>query len=164
MTNPIDSSSFQYPGISPWSPQERASAARNSQSQFPPEIDGVSNKENPTAGTIKKGRLFKECQTCKRRKYVDVSNDPGVSFKAPTSVSPGAEAMAVSAHENQHVANEQGKAMRQGREVVYQTVQVYTGVCPECGRVYVAGGKTTTVTRAKPENPGTVGRNVDLKV
>ena len=54
--------------------------------------------------------------------------------------------------------------MRQGREVVYQTVQVYTGVCPECGRVYVAGGKTTTVTRAKPENPGTVGRNVDLKV
>lgn len=29
-----------------------------------------------------------ECQTCKERKYQDGSNDPGVSFKTPASISP----------------------------------------------------------------------------
>ncbi|MCX5919483.1 MAG: hypothetical protein NTX30_22775, partial [Deltaproteobacteria bacterium] len=101
--------------------------------------------------------------TCKRRKFQDVSNDPSVSFKAPTSIAPGAEAYAVAAHESQHVANEKGKAMRGGREVLYQSVQINTAVCPECGRVYVSGGKTTTVTRQKADPQEMVGRNLDIK-
>jgi hypothetical protein len=70
----------------------------------------------------------------------------------------------VAAHESEHVANEKGKAMRNGREVVSQTVQINTAVCPECGRMYVSGGKTTTVTRANPDDQATKGRNLDLKV
>jgi len=43
------------------------------------------------------------------------------------------------------------KAYREGREVVFQSVQIHTAICPECGRVYVSGGKTTTVTAEKPD-------------
>jgi len=48
--------------------------------------------------------------------------------------------------------------------VVSQTVQINTAVCPECGRRYVSGGKTTTVTRENPDDQATKGRNLDLKV
>lgn len=104
---------------------------------------------------------FKECETCKRRQYQDVSNDPGVSFKTPTHVSPEFAAMAVAAHEQEHVLHEQASAKLEGREIVFQNVQISTGVCPECGRVYVSGGKTTTVTRkaaetAPPQAPGLI--------
>jgi len=61
-------------------------------------------------------------------------------------VAPQAAALAVSAHESQHVQHEQMKAVREGKDVVYQSVQIKTAICPECGRVYVSGGKTTTVT------------------
>ncbi len=89
---------------------------------------------------------IKECQTCNNRKYQDESNDPGVSFKAPAHISPGASAAAVAAHENEHVSHEQAKARREGRKIIFQSVQIYTSVCPECGKVYVSGGKTTTMT------------------
>ncbi len=36
--------------------------------------------------------------------------------------------------------------MQEGKDVVFQSVQIKTAICPECGRVYVSGGKTTTVT------------------
>ncbi|MEG1049949.1 MAG: hypothetical protein RSE24_05345 [Oscillospiraceae bacterium] len=90
-----------------------------------------------------------ECRTCKTRRYMDGSNDPGVSFKSPTSISPGASAGAVAAHENEHVTRNKAKAEEEGREVVSQTVILHTATCPECGVVYTAGGETTTVTRAK---------------
>lgn len=92
-----------------------------------------------------------ECQTCKNRKYQDVSSDPGVSFKTPQSVAPEAAAAAVAGHEGEHVSRERSKAGTEGREVVYQNVSYSTGICPECGKVYVSGGETTTVTRAKPK-------------
>jgi hypothetical protein len=66
-------------------------------------------------------------------------------------VSSQGAALAVSAHESQHVQHEQMKATREGKEVVFQSVQITTGICPECGRVYVSGGKTTTVTMDQPE-------------
>lgn len=93
------------------------------------------------------------CETCQRRKYQDVSTDPGVSFKTAASVAPEASAAVVRAHEGEHVRHQAANADREGREVVYQSVQMYTGVCPECGRTYVAGGKTTTVTRGRPAKP-----------
>ncbi len=164
MIRPIETNYFQYLDNSSLSLPGRVSAGTNPQSQIPPEIDGVTEKESPPSGSKIDKKLFRECQTCKRRKFKDVSNDPSVSFKTPTSVAPGAEAYAVAAHESQHVANEQGNAMREGREVVYQSVQIYTAVCPECGRVYVSGGRTTTMTREKADPLEMVGRNFDRKV
>ncbi len=92
-----------------------------------------------------------ECQTCKNRKYQDGSNDPGVSFKTPTRISPESAASAVRSHEGEHVARERAKAAREGREVVSQSVTYRTGICPECGTPYIAGGTTRTVTKASPE-------------
>ena len=113
------------------------------------QIDSKRSKETEKA--LKRIGI-KECQTCKRRQYRDVSNDPGVSFKFATHVSPEAAAMAVSAHEQEHVLHEQVNAKLQGREIVYQAVQLSTAICPECGRIYVSGGKTITVTRKKEES------------
>ncbi|MCR2025607.1 hypothetical protein [Anaerotruncus colihominis] len=98
-----------------------------------------------------------ECQTCKERKYQDGSNDPGVSFKTPTNISPERAASAVRGHEMEHVVREQAKAQREGRKVVSQTVTIHTGICPECGDVYVSGGttRTTTAKAAKAEQPQT---------
>ena len=44
-----------------------------------------------------------ECQTCKERKYQDGSDDPGVSFKTPTSIAPEQAAAAVRGHENEQI-------------------------------------------------------------
>ena len=89
-----------------------------------------------------------ECQTCKERKYQDGSDDPGVSFKTPTSVAPEQAAGAVRGHENEHVVREQAKARKEDRKVVSQSVTYHTGICPECGTTYVSGGTTRTVTKA----------------
>lgn len=87
-----------------------------------------------------------ECQTCKNRKYQDGSDDPGVSFKTATRLSPERAASAVRGHEMEHVTREQAKAEREGRKVVQQSVTIHTAICPECGDVYVSGGTTRTVT------------------
>lgn len=90
-----------------------------------------------------------ECKTCKERKYQDGSNDPGVSFKTPTHIDPGQSASAVRGHEMEHVVNERARAKNEGRRVISQTVSMQTGICPECGRVYTAGGVTRTTTAAE---------------
>lgn len=89
-----------------------------------------------------------ECRTCQSRKYVDGSSDPGVSFKAPTHVSLQSSGAAVMAHEQEHVTRERAKAQREDRKVIAQSVQVFIDICPECGRAYTSGGKTTTVTKS----------------
>ena len=112
-----------------------------------------------------KNRGIKECQSCKNREYVDVSNDPGVSFKSPTKVAPSQAASAVSAHEGEHVTNEQARAKEEGREVISQTVVLHSDICKECGRPYVSGGTTRTVTGNKTPsqiNPDPRGQNIDL--
>ena len=103
-------------------------------------VDGVG--ESGFGGKVEP----RECETCKRREYQDGSNDPGVSFKTPTHLSPEQAGFAVRAHEREHVTREQAKAVREGREVVSQSVSIHTAICPECGRVYVSGGTTRTVT------------------
>ena len=87
-----------------------------------------------------------ECQTCKNRKYKDVSNDPSVSFQTPTNINPGQSAAMVRAHESEHVSNEKAKAEEEGRRVISQTVTLESSICPECGRIYISGGVTKTVT------------------
>jgi hypothetical protein len=109
----------------------------------------------PTAASTAKSAEVKPpgpCQTCAHRKYVDQSNDAGVSFKAPAHIPAAAAGAVVSAHEHEHVSRNQAAAQAEGREVVSQTVQIHTARCPECGRIYVAGGTTTTTTRSVPQS------------
>jgi len=105
------------------------------------EIKTGSNKTSPITGK-------KECQACKSRKYADVSGDATVSFQTPTQLSPAAAEVAVRAHEQQHVSHEQARAKEEGRRVVSQDVVIHYAICPECGRMYVAGGTTVTATRS----------------
>lgn len=93
------------------------------------------------------------CQTCEERKYQDGSDDSSVSYQTPTRIDPDAAQAAVRSHELEHVSHEQAKAQREGRKVVSQTVTLHTDICPECGRVYVSGGTTRTVTKeiSQPE-------------
>ena len=113
--------------------------------------DGVQQAENPALSESKSAQEVMEegeCQTCKERKYQDGSDDPGVSFKTPTNIAPEQATSAVRGHENEHVVREQAKAQREDRKVVSQSVTYHTSICPECGKVYVSGGTTRTVTRA----------------
>ena len=109
-----------------------------------------------------------ECQTCKNRKYQDGSNDPGVSFKTPTRLSPEQAAYAVRSHEAEHVAHAWAQAQREDKEVVSQSVTYHTGICPECGRTYLAGGNTRTTFRSSPETyeeePVKKGAFIDISV
>lgn len=92
-----------------------------------------------------------ECQTCKNRKYVDGSNESDVSFKSPGHVSPEASYGAVTAHEQQHVSNAIAEGSEENKELVSVSVRIKMERCPECGKVYAAGGETTTVIKtSKP--------------
>lgn len=93
-----------------------------------------------------------ECQTCEERKYQDGSDDMGVSFQTPTNIKPEQAASAVRGHEMEHVYREQAKADREGRKVVSQSVTMHTEICPECGKAFVSGGTTRTVTKADTGN------------
>ena len=110
--------------------------------------------KNPGESTEKQaGRKSSpaECETCKNRKYQDGSDDPGVSFKMATGVDPKLAQAAVRGHENEHVVRERAKAIQEDRKVVSQSVSYRSAICPECGKVYIAGGTTRTVTVNKPE-------------
>ena len=110
----------------------------------------------PQDDQVKAGRKSSpsECETCKSRKYQDGSNEGDVSFKAPGHISPQASAGTVRAHELQHVNNAYEKAAKSNGEVRSATVTLKTGVCPECGTTYVAGGETrTAIAYPSKENP-----------
>ncbi len=97
-----------------------------------------------------------ECECCRNRKYVDGSTDGSVSYQTPTHISPEDSAAKVMAHEQEHVVNEQLYAEQAGREVLSQSVQLDSAICPECGTSYVSGGMTTTVTAPKSEHQFTL--------
>lgn len=115
-----------------------------------------------------------QCQTCKNRKYVDGSNDPGVSFKTPSKISGNSAATAVLAHERQHVSRERAGAARQDRVVLSQSVTLHNSICPECGKIYVSGGVTRTTTANAAEtqaievyaqdDEAKTGMNVNMRV
>jgi hypothetical protein len=50
---------------------------------------------------------------------------------------------AVRAHEQEHVSNNREEAEEKGLKA-HSTVAIHTAVCPECGKIYVSGGTTTT--------------------
>jgi len=154
----------------PFSGAERYSVPRQTSLYNPAVVVDISpegweaSRRNKTAGTpqitaetgsVKKAADVFEphiCQTCKNRKYQDGSNDPSVSFQAPTHIAPNQAASAVASHEGEHVAHEQAKAKQEDRKIVSQTVSLSTSICPECGRVYISGGVTRTIT-AKDNSP-----------
>jgi len=122
----------------------------------------------PAAGMpeVKKNQEIepKECKTCHARSYTDQSSDASVSFQNPTHVSPEMAAGAVAAHEQEHVQNNVQKAQREGMKAT-SFVQILTAVCPECGRIYVSGGTTTTYYSKKQQTQGEDGNGlyVDIK-
>lgn len=105
-----------------------------------------------------------ECYTCSQRQYVDVSNDPGVSFKTPTNIPAAQSFAAVSAHEGEHVANERANAQEENADILYQSVVIHSAICPECGTVYSSGGTTTTVVKKPEQNNVEAGQLVDMSL
>ncbi len=92
-----------------------------------------------------------ECETCSNRRYQDDSNDSGVSFQTPQHIPPQHSFAMVYAHEQEHVHRERTKADADDQlEVISQSVSIHMDVCPECGRIYTAGGETITRTRRTP--------------
>ena len=115
------------------------------------DVDAAGNTHgqvlNPGASTHKAvGRKSSpaECETCANRTYQDGSNENDVSFKAPGHISPSIAATVVLGHEHEHVANAYEKEQGGNAKVQSVTVRLHNDICPECGRVYVAGGVTNT--------------------
>lgn len=92
-----------------------------------------------------------ECETCNSRRYQDDSLDGGVSFQEATHIHPNEAASEVFGHEREHQGRERRFAEEDGREVILNEIRVHTSVCPDCGRVYVSGGETRTITRSGGE-------------
>ena len=139
----------------PGLPKEQPESLLPGQDKEAPALPGQEAEE----GSIKAGAQSAqdalkegECQTCEERKYQDGSDDMGVSFQTPTNIKPEQAAAAVRGHEMEHVYREQAKANREGRKVVSQNVTMHTEICPECGKAYVSGGTTRTVTKADTDN------------
>lgn len=88
-----------------------------------------------------------ECETCENRKYVDGSDDSGVSFKTPTNISANESASKVMSHEREHYSREASSAERENAQVLSNTITTSKAVCPECGKSYTSGGQTRTVKR-----------------
>jgi len=116
------------------------------------QVPGVKPEEGKKGSGIQEDPS-EECQTCKKRKYQDGS-DEMVSFKTPQHVSPESAGSAVRAHEQEHVSNAYKKAAMNNGKVISASVSIHTAVCPECGRTYVAGGTThTQIKYYNEDNP-----------
>ena len=121
----------------------------------------VPGTENPSGeeeinlpGDGKPAEEDHECETCENRTYVDGSNESDVSFKTAGHIAPEAAASTVRAHEYEHVRNAYQEDSKEGKELVSVSVSLKTAICPECGKTYVAGGKTRTLMRSGvEENP-----------
>jgi len=123
----------------------------NNAYQFMPAASGSAAGKVAASSQPPKPELFPEpCRTCASRRYVDQSNDSSVSFQTPTKLATSEAALAVAAHENEHVVHNREKAEEKGM-TAHSTVTISYGNCPECGRIYVAGGKTTTTFTPKQQ-------------
>ena len=77
-------------------------------------------------------------------------------------------ASAVLAHEKEHVSHNAAQAEREGMKA-HSVVAIHTAMCPECGKMYVSGGTTTTTYTSKQPAPGVYeesskGSIVDISV
>lgn len=128
-----------YSGYTNYAPLNTGTGEK-ADSGIPGEVKKAGRRSSPA-----------ECETCKNRKYKDGSNE-NVSFKSAAHVSPSASGAAVRAHEAEHVSNAYTKAAEKNGKVLSAGVTIHTGVCPECGTVYTAGGETRTVIKYSDES------------
>lgn len=123
--------------------------------QDPTGLEHPVGQKNPVEEKNPAGKKNpgEECETCKKRKYQDGS-DEMVSFKSAAHISPESAAARVRAHEQEHVSNAYKKAAENDGKVISASVSIQTAVCPECGRTYVSGGTThTQIKYYNEENP-----------
>ena len=99
-----------------------------------------------------------ECQTCKERKYMDQSIVSDVSFPPPHLSAPGLAAQMFWTPAGVHVQTGCAHGKKQKTRLVSVSVSLKTGVCPECGKTYIAGGTTRTKMLTYRENPYDQGR------
>lgn len=111
------------------------------------------------------------CKTCQERTYQDGSSDPGVSFQTPSHVSSATAGISVASHEREHVTRETANAQEEGRVVTQAKVTTQMACCPECHKMYVAGGLTTIQTKPANEQlsvssaaDNLQGENVDFEL
>ena len=114
------------------------------------EVD-TEKRISPDEEKQKKANGQIECETCKKRKYQDGS-DEMVSFKTASHISPESAATRVRAHEQEHVRNAYAKEATGEAKVLSASVSIQTSICPECGRTYVSGGLTTTKLKYNNED------------
>lgn len=107
------------------------------------QADKVSGSADSSAAQNKT-----QCSTCAQRAYKDGSDDAGVSFQTATSVPASTAGVAVASHEGEHVTRETAKAQEEGRIVTQAKVTFQYACCPECHKMYIAGGTTTISTAA----------------
>ena len=137
---------------------EKALTENRSDRTLQNKLRGIDNRIETLDDRLRKlEEANGKCQTCENRKYQDGSDDPGVSFKSAAKIAPEAAASAVRGHEMEHVYRNQAKAEREGRKIVSQSVRIKTAICPECGKPFVSGGETRTVTKPKTDKRFDVG-------
>jgi len=119
---------------------------------FNPDGDSLEISLHSSLSALNPLEPQEPCQTCENRRYVDQSNDASVSFQTPTKISPNMAGMAVAAHEQEHVRNEQANALQNDREIVNQSVTIHYDTCSECGKIYVSGGTTKTTSIGKSDS------------
>ena len=88
-----------------------------------------------------------KCSTCESRTYKDKSDDPGVSFQTAGSIPSSVSGVKAASHEYEHVSRETEKAQREGRVVSSKKITMQMGICPECHKMYMAGGMTHITTQ-----------------
>lgn len=159
--------------------QKNSGSAAETQKAEPSRTGANDSVKNADPDKNKKpGRRSspEDCETCKKRKYQDGSDESNVSFKSAAHISSQSAGAAVRAHENEHVTNAYNKAAKNNGKVLSATVSIHTAICPECGRSYVSGGTTNTMIKYNNEDnpyqkelkasdtPRFLGANVDLGV
>ena len=117
-------------------------------------MSGTAPVDTPQHGPVSTDAVAPaECATCASRTYQDSSTDAGVSFKAPGKIDPSFSAATVMGHEQEHVSIAQARAEEKGGRII-AAVTLKTAICPECGRVYVAGGEARITTITPVEKAG----------
>lgn len=93
-----------------------------------------------------------ECQSCKNRRYQDVS-DEMVSYKTPSKISAEQSYAKVISHEQEHVKHAVAEGQEENKDLLSATVSLKTAICPECGKAYIAGGVTRTMIKTYHDDP-----------
>lgn len=116
------------------------------------ELTATSSFPEPSTG----------CKTCASRKYKDISSDSGVTFQSATKLPTATAGISVMSHEGEHVSRETAKAQKQGSIITQKTVTAKMSICPDCGRMYIAGGTTRITTKTAQSSGATVASMNDV--